>query len=40
VKVTAREVPDPALTALYQEQYGKFKRIYPAMKEIFPLLNA
>ena len=40
VKVTGRETPDPALTARYEAQYRKFRRIYPALKDIFPALNA
>ena len=40
VKVTGREIPDPALTARYGEQYRKFRRIYPALKDVFPVLNA
>ena len=40
VKVTGSEKPDPALTALYEEQYRKFRKIYPALKGIFPDLTA
>ena len=40
VKVVGREIPDPELTALYEAQYAKFRRIYPALKEIFPALNS
>ena len=40
VRVTGREIPDPALTARYEEQYRKFRRIYPALKDVFPALNA
>ena len=40
VKVTGREIPDPELTARYEAQYAKFRRIYPALKEVFPALNA
>ncbi len=39
VKVVGTVEPDPALSAKYEEQYGKFRRIYPAMKEIFPALH-
>ncbi len=28
--------PDPALTARYEAQYQKYKRIYPALKAVFP----
>ncbi len=27
--------PDPALTALYEERYQQYRRIYPAMKQLF-----
>ena len=29
---------DPELTARYEEQYQKFRQIYPALREIFPRL--
>ena len=28
--------PDPAITARYEKQYQKFRRIYPALKAVFP----
>ena len=31
--------PDPELTARYEEQYRKFRRIYPALKNVFPSLK-
>ena len=31
--------PDPALTARYEEQYRKFRLIYPALKNIFPKIR-
>ena len=40
VKVTGREIPDPELTARYEARYQVFRRIYPALKEVFPLINA
>ena len=40
VRVVATVKPDPAITARYEAQYQKFRRIYPAMKAIFPGLNA
>ena len=40
VHVTATIKPDPEISARYEAQYQKFRRIYPAMKEIFPVLNA
>ena len=40
VHVTATVKPDPELSARYEAQYQKFRQIYPAMKELFPALNA
>ena len=40
VHVTATVKPDPEISARYEAQYQKFRRIYPAMKELFPVLNA
>ncbi len=31
--------PDPAIAARYEERYRQFKQIYPAMKELFPILQ-
>ena len=31
--------PDPALTALYEERYQKFKAIYPTVKPLFKVLK-
>ena len=31
--------PDPALTTRYEEQYRKFRLIYPALKNIFPKIR-
>ena len=39
VEVAETVLPDPALTALYETQYRKFREIYPAMKALFPLLQ-
>jgi len=39
VEVADTVEPDPALTALYEAQYQKFRRIYPAMKEVFPAIQ-
>ncbi len=30
---------DAELTALYEKQYQKFRRIYPALKAVFPLIK-
>ena len=35
VKVTDSVEPDPALAARYEERYQKFRKIYPAMKNLF-----
>ena len=38
---TAKVVePDPAIAARYEAQYQKFRKIYPAMKALFPQLRA
>ncbi len=39
VKVVGTVEPDPVLTAKYEEQYQKFAKIYPAMKDVFPALH-
>ena len=39
VHVTGTVEPDPAIAARYEEQYRKFSRIYPALKEVFPKLQ-
>ncbi len=31
--------PDDKLVALYEERYGRFKQIYPAMKGLFPRIS-
>ena len=36
VEVGGTVEPDPEITARYEEQYNKFKRIYPALKSVFP----
>ncbi|MBR0145608.1 MAG: xylulokinase [Eubacterium sp.] len=35
VKVTGQEVPDPALVALYEERYQTFRKLYPALKDVY-----
>jgi len=35
VKVADTVEPDAELTARYEERYGKFKKVYPAMKSLF-----
>ena len=39
VHVTATVEPDPEISARYELQYQKFRQIYPAMKDLFPVLN-
>ena len=39
VKVTETVRPEPELTGRYEEQYQRFRRIYPAVKELFPKLK-
>ena len=31
--------PDPAIAARYEEQYRKFRAIYPAVKSLFPIIR-
>lgn len=38
VKITARIDPDPERTALYEERYRTWHKLYPALKPIFPEL--
>ena len=38
VRTRAAVTPDPDLQALYDERYKVYQRLYPAMKELFPLL--
>lgn len=35
VKVVDTVEPEPELVAKYEERYRKFKKIYPAVKELF-----
>ena len=39
LSVTETIEPDPEITARYEEQYQKFRRIYPALKGVFPQLR-
>ena len=39
VKVVDTVEPDPELAALYEERYQQFKKIYPAVKELFPQIS-
>ncbi len=38
VKVTGTVEPDPELAAKYEKQYQKFRKIYPALKDVFGML--
>ena len=38
VKVTETVEPDPELTAKYNVKYQSFRKMYPALKNIFPVL--
>ncbi|MCR5089505.1 MAG: xylulokinase [Oscillospiraceae bacterium] len=40
VRVTKRTMPDEKIRVRYEERYSRFKKIYPAMKELFPVLTA
>ena len=39
VELASTVEPEPELTALYEDQYQKFRRIYPALKELFPAIQ-
>ena len=39
VRVAGTVEPDPELTARYEERYRKFRAIYPALKNVFPILK-
>ena len=39
VEVSSVTEPDAALTALYDAQYQKYKKIYPALRNVFPALR-
>ena len=39
VKTASVLEPDPELTALYEAQYRKFSKIYPALKSVFPAIR-
>ena len=36
VELASTTEPDAALRARYDEQYQKFRKIYPAMRSVFP----
>lgn len=35
VRITDTVYPDKSLTALYNERYERFKKIYPAVKKLY-----
>ena len=39
VKTASVTEPDPVLSIKYQRQYEKFRKIYPALKDLFPQLQ-
>ncbi len=39
VKVAETVIPDPALTARYEERYQKYRLLYPALKDTFPQIR-
>ena len=39
LSVTETIEPDPEIAARYEDQYQKFRRIYPALKSVFPQLR-
>ncbi|MCI8916037.1 MAG: xylulokinase [Oscillospiraceae bacterium] len=39
VRVAGTVEPDPELTARYEARYRKFRAIYPALKNVFPILK-
>ena len=40
VRTAGTVEPDPALAARYEERYQIFKKLYPALKEVFPSINS
>ena len=39
VEVADRVEPDPELTARYEARYQQFRKIYPALRQVFPQLR-
>ena len=39
VTAADRVEPDPDIAARYETQYRKFQKLYPALKDVFPVLN-
>lgn len=40
VRIEGRVLPDPELARRYEKRYQAFRKIYPACKELFPVLSA
>ena len=39
VRIAHTVEPDPVIAARYEERYRKFRQIYPAVKNLFPLIR-
>lgn len=39
VRIKDTEKPDPELVALYEERYQRYRKLYPALKSVFPELQ-
>ena len=39
VKVAGTVTPEPELAARYEERYQAFRKLYPALRNVFPVLN-
>ena len=39
VELASTTEPDPVLTARYEQRYQQFRKIYPALKELFPVIQ-
>ena len=40
IKINEKSAPNKKMAALYEKQYGKYAALYPALKDVFPVLNA
>ncbi len=39
IKVSETVIPDPETAARYEARYQQFRHIYPALKDVFPIIN-
>ena len=39
VKVTGQEIPDPTLVARYEARYQTFRKLYPALKDVYKVFE-